>query len=175
MTTTENPELPVAEKKERVRRPLGLTIGLLSVIPLFGIEPILWLYVTYRLNSNAGGIISGGLELDAWRWSGGVVGAFVVITAIFAWFGKPQRSRYLVQVAVIASFLLIMVAAWARAFGTCTGCLMDGATQTIDDIFRCKIPIQIIGFLYFIFYINRAPSRAFYTQVPLPPWNPDED
>ncbi len=167
-------EAPVTEKKERVYRPLGLTIGLLSIVPLFGIEPIVWLYVTYRLNADANGIISGGLELDIWRWAGAVAGAAVLITALLAWIGKPRHSQYLVQIAVIASFLLIVVAAWVRAFGDCTDCLIDGATQTVDDIFRCKVPIQIIAFLYFIFYINRAPARAFYTQVPLPPWDPDE-
>ncbi|GIK62905.1 MAG: hypothetical protein BroJett018_06990 [Chloroflexota bacterium] len=168
-------EIPATEKKERVYRPLGLTIGLLSIIPLFGIEPIIWLYIAHRLNVDANGIISGGLALDFWRWAGGIAGGIVLITAIMAWIGKPRSSQYLVQASVIASFLLIMVAAWVRAFGDCTGCLMDGATQTFNDIFQCKIPIQIIAFVYFIFYINRAPARAFYTQVPLPPWNPDEE
>lgn len=173
-TITPNPETPASAKKERVFRPLGLTIGLIGIIPLFGIEPLIWLYIAYRLNSDANGIISGGLPLDHWRWAAGIAGVAVIITAILAWVGKPRAVQFLVQVAVIASFILSLVGVWVRIYGECAGCLVDGATQMLDDIFRCKIPIQIFALLYFLWYINRAPSRAFFTKTPLPPWNDDE-
>jgi hypothetical protein len=173
-TATPTSETPATEGKRRVFRPLGLTIGLIGIIPLFGLEPLIWLYVAIRLNTDADGIISGGLPLDHWRWAAGIAGVVVIITSLMAWVGKPRAVQFLVQAAVVTSFALSLVSVWVRIYGDCAGCLFDGATQLLDDIFRCKIPIQILALLYFLWYINRAPSRAFFTQTPLPPWNDDE-
>jgi hypothetical protein len=163
------------QKPARIIRPLGLTIGLMGAIILFGFWPLLKFYAAYRLNAHSGGIVSGGLPLDNWMWASGITGVVVVITTILAWIGRPRIIQFVVQGAVVASLVAILLEAWVRIYGDCPDCVLDAARDTFQDLLRCQIPFQVAALLYFLWYINRAPARAFYTRTPLRAWQPESE
>lgn len=157
--------------QKRVYRPFGLTLAIIMGIVLFAAFPLLKLYFAWRLDdcSNDAGFDCGitGFSLDSWNWAGGILGAIVLISAIFAWIGKPPQIRFIFQGAVLITGLEIILEAIARSSG---GSASSSAAEMMRNILRCQVPFQILLALYIIWYCNRAPARAFYRQEPLRSW-----
>lgn len=160
----------------RVFRPLGLTIAILTGVIAFSIYPIARAYFSWRLNNctNDAGLSCGvaGFPFDTLTQGIAIVGVVVFITAIFAWVGKPKQIRFIFQGAVILMSFLLLIESIVRTreneANLSQGELfMDSTRELFNSILQCQIPILILVALYVIWYCNRAPARAFYSQTPM--------
>lgn len=164
---------------ERVYRPLGLTIAIMAGVVLFGVWPLTKFYIAYRLNADVddGGLIFGSsLPFDTLIQATAVVGVLVILSAVFAWIGRPASIQYMFQVIILLSAFLLIGEAIYRTTQETTGInsSFQSGDATAEDILRCQVPLQILTALYIIWYCNRAPARAFYRQEPATPYNADE-
>lgn len=163
-------------KNPRVFRPLGLTLAILAAIVAFSVYPIAKTYFAYRLNdcTNDAGFACGisSFPFDTLTQAIGVLGVVVFITAIFAWWGKPPQIRFIFQGAVLLTAIMLMLESIVRVLDANTdlseGQLFKDSTEELfNSVLRCQIPMLILVALYIIWYCNRAPARAFYTQKPI--------
>lgn len=167
-------------QNEYVFRPLGLTIGIMAAFVLFGFWPIIKFYIAYRLNAGEELFVISGFPYDTWAKVGGVAGVLVMTSAVFAWLGKPPTMRWIFQVFVLASGILLIGESLYRIYGDTSIAGMGSLNDVATDTARCLIPTQIGTLLYVLWFMNRAPARAFYTQTPMqkwqgPPESPTED
>jgi hypothetical protein len=152
----------------RVRRPLGLSLAILFTAIPYGVMPLLEVYFLRRLNATASeAYILGGVDISTWTWVQGMMGGFVLIVCILAWWGRPSQIRY-----VLVGALLVMTTinlyrigeAWTSGVDPING----GLVQTgMRDLLGCQLPAMLLAPPYVIWYVNRAPARAFYRRVPL--------
>ena len=157
-----------AAKTDRVRRPLGLTIAVWGTAALFGVVPLLEVYFLKRLNATADeAFLLGGVDISTWNWLEGLFGGVMLIVCALAWLGRPGWIRF-----VLVGLLLIMTAINIyriyEAWTTVVDPIFGGQTQEgLRALLRCQLPGLIVLPPYVIWYINRAPARAFYRRVPL--------
>jgi hypothetical protein len=166
--------------EERIYRPLGVTIALLGAVVFFGIFPLIELYLAYRLDRASEGsfIIVGSdlIPLDAWTWFGGLAGLLVILVAIPAWLGRLRYIRFV----FIGTILLSVAASIAKIIEHSESdnpILPQNAFESaLQDVFGLQYFIQAVMLVYILWYLNRAPARAFYRQKPIEPWwQNDED
>jgi hypothetical protein len=159
---------PTAAAAGRVRRPLGLSLAVWGTAALFGVLPLLEVYFLKRLNATADeAFVMGGVDISTWTWLEGLFGGVMLIVCALAWLGRPGWIRF-----VLVGLLLLMTAVNAYR-------IYDAWTTTVDPIFggqmqaglrgllRCQLPALFVLPPYVVWYINRAPARAFYRHVPL--------
>jgi hypothetical protein len=157
--------------KQRVYRPLGLTLAILSGIILFGVWPLVKFYLAYRLNFAAEQdslLIAWGAEslpLDWLTYLVGALGVLVIITAVFAWIGKPPYIQYVFQAVILITGIALVGETLYR-----TAAPADSITDFVNNVSERQIPIQVLVALYIIWYCNRAPAQAFYRQEPAKTW-----
>jgi hypothetical protein len=168
MTDIDQTQSP-ARRIHRVRRPLGLTLAILMTAVLYGVMPLCEVYFMQRLDVTASeAFLIGGIDINLWTWVQGLVGGAVLIVCALAWLGRPSWIRF-----VLVGLLLLLtgvnlyriVETWTTSIDPIFG----GQTQAAERFFlRCQFPAMIVAPLYVIWYINRAPARAFYRRVPPP-------
>jgi len=155
-------------RASRVRRPLGLSLAILLTALLYGLMPLSEVYFLKRLDATASeAYILGGVDISVWTWLQGGIGVFVLIVCLLAWWGRPSQVRFL-----MVGVLLLMTAinlyrigeAWTSRVNPIYGGLAQSAMR---NWLRCQFPAMILVPPYVIWYINRAPARAFYRRVPL--------
>ncbi len=157
-----------AAKADRVRRPLGLTIAIWGTAALFGVLPLLEVYFLKRLNATAyEAFILGGVDISTWNWLEGLFGGVMLIICALAWLGRPSWIRF-----ALVGMLLIMTAINCyriyQAWTTSADPIFGGQTQQgLRVLLRCQLPGLLVLPPYVVWYINRAPARAFYRRVPL--------
>ena len=153
---------------DRVRRPLGLSLAILFTAIPYGVIPLLEVYFLRRLDATASeAYILGGVDISTWSWVQGLIGGFVLVVCILAWWGHPSQIRFLL-VGVLLLMTVInlyrIIEAWTSGVDPING----GLVQTgMRDLLGCQLPAMILAPPYVIWYINRAPARAFYRRVPL--------
>lgn len=157
---------------QRVRRPLGLQLAIVSAIILFSGWTLVKFYIAYRLNrgvQDEQGIIFGTtLPYDWLTQLSALLGVIVLISALFAWWGKPPQIRFVFQGAVLLTAILLIAETIYRLQPSDEPSLsIVSGEDAMKDALRCQIPLQILTALYIIWYCNRAPARAFYRQEPL--------
>jgi hypothetical protein len=157
-------------KSEYIFRPLGLTIGILAAFVLFGFWQIIKFYIAYRLNAGQGNFIVGGFPYDTWTKAGGIAGVLIMTCAIFAWMGKPSFMRWGFQILVLVSGFLLIGESFYRLYGPTDIVGMGSLNDVASDTAKCLIPTQLGTLIYVLWFMNRAPARAFYTQTPLEKW-----
>jgi len=157
-----------AQPTGRVRRPLGLSLAILLTAVLYGLMPLLEVYFLRRLDATAKeAYILGGVDISTWTWLQGVIGGFVLIVCLLAWWGHPPQIRFLmvgVLLLMTAINLSRIVEAWTSRVDPIYGGLAQSAMR---NLLRCQFPAMVLAPPYVIWYINRAPARAFYRRVPL--------
>jgi hypothetical protein len=158
-----------------------LTLAILTGVALFALFPLLKWYMAWRLNEGVvedGALIGATLPYDFFTWATALLGLAVLLTALFAWVGRPKAVRWLYQGFVLLTCLLLLAESYVRLTEeprTAEEALViSSGQQTIATFLRCQIPFQILVVLYIIWYCNRAPARAFYSQVPLAPLKDEE-
>jgi len=157
-----------------VFRPLGLTIAIFSAAILFSAWPLVKLYMAWRLQADNNAAdeenflftASSTIPLDTLTVVTGLLGLGVLVSAFFAWWGKPPRIQYVFQALVILTTVTLIGESIYRAVGA-QNLLQEPIAQAIDSLSRCQIPLQVLTALYVVWYCNRAPARAFYRQQPL--------
>lgn len=160
--------------KSRVFRPLGLTLAILTGILAFGIYPILKAYFAWRLNTctTVDGFSCGSttFPFDTLTQFIAGLGILVIITAIFAWRGRPPQIRFIFQGAILFTAFMLVLETIIRIRGdkpTIWEGGLDSTVQLFEAVLKGQIPILILVALYIIWYCNRAPARAFYRQQPM--------
>ncbi len=155
---------------EYVFRPLGLTIGIMAAFVLFGFWQLIKFYIAYRLNANEPDFVIGGFPYDLWTKAGGIAGALIIVSSVFAWLGKPPSMRWVFQVLVLISGLLLIGEILYRAYGDSSSPFGNSADNIASDTAQCLVPTYIGTLVYVLWFMNRAPARAFYTQTPMEAW-----
>lgn len=156
-------------KSEYVFRPLGLTIGIMAAFVLFGFWPLIKFYIAYRLNSGEDMFMISGFPYDTWTKAGGVAGVLIMSSAIFAWIGKPPMMRWMFQIFVLASGIILIGSELYPSNEPATVVGL-GSMNDVADTAKRLIPTYFITLIYILWFMNRAPARAFYTQTPLQKW-----
>jgi hypothetical protein len=161
------------------RRPLGVTLAifaslvLYSAIPLLQIGSILLVESHFKdldepfvlngqtLQPITGGDFRGGITDAQLIVQGGLALVFLII-AYFAWRGKPKWMRFAFIGAVLALTAITIVV-------TTIPTLTDGGSNSGGSLDVLKEPLAILQLavsllvpVYVIWYLNRAPARAFY-------------
>lgn len=165
-------------------RPFGLTLAILagvlfySIIPLFVTGQFLlveahfnnmesqWTFGEQTVDEIArGGDLTGGItRFDM------VIQALLALTfigiAFFAWRGKPKVMRHIFTGSVI---LISAVTLFVVIFPTPSAGLSGGSLDNLGKLLQPSIlAFYVLLPLYVVWYLNRAPARAFYRGHYLP-------
>lgn len=152
----------------RVRRPLGLTIAILASAILYGLMPLVEVYFLRRLDATAEeALIPGGVTITTWNWLTAAFGGVILMLCILAWWGRPPWIRFLLMAALLL-ITLIYLYRIVEAWGTESDPIGGGQVQNAwRNMLNCQLPAMLLVPLYVVWYLNRAPARAFYRRVPL--------
>lgn len=165
-------------------RPFGLTIAIFVGVIFYSLLPLLitaqFLLVEAHMNNMEsqwtfgdetveeiarGGDLTGGITRFDMIVQSLLAFAFMLI-AFLAWRGKPRIMRHIFTWAVI---IISAVSVIVVLFPSPTDGLSGGSLDKLAMLLR---PTQFIFYfllpLYVVWYLNRAPSRAFYRGYYLP-------
>lgn len=165
-------------------RPLGLTIAIIvgmifySLIPLLFTAQLLiveahmasmeteWQFGDETVEQIAsGGRLTGGITRFDMIVQSGLALMFLVV-AFLAWRGRPRVMRHIFVWAVIITSIVTL---FITLFPSPTGGLSGGSLDSLSSILNPTVLIfNILLPLYVVWYLNRAPARAFYRGYYLP-------
>jgi hypothetical protein len=174
--------MAMSEPVARPRRPLGVSlaivlfVGLFAVIPMFQI--VIRLLVQARLSAlNTVEVTMPNGEVVQPLASGGyenlinptavlvqlAVCAWVVAVGVMAWRGKPRSARWLFTGTVLVFAALTLWVAVGRVLVSPS--VAEGVSSA--DVVGGWEWVQVVGSslllpLYTVWYMNRAPARAFF-------------
>ena len=151
----------------RPRRPLGLTIALVATATLYGLLPLMEVYFLWRLNMAASeAYILGGVDITVWNWIEGGLGVVMLVVCVLAWFGRPTWIRQALMALLVVITAANLYRIW-EAWRSEVNPIFDGqAQEVLRNFLRCQFPALVVVPLYVLWYINRAPARAFYRRHP---------
>lgn len=172
------------DKTLKPHRPLGLTLAIVVGIIFYSVIPLLFTLQLLTVESHlanmesewqfddetveqiaSGGDLTGGITRFDMAIQAGVALIFLIV-AFLAWRGKPRIMRHLFVLAVIfTSAVTLFVTVFPSATGGLSGGSLDSLTRLLNPtvlIFNVLLP------LYVVWYLNRAPARAFYRGYYLP-------
>jgi hypothetical protein len=162
----------------RPQRPLGLTLAILlcvlffSVLPMMQAIPILW--VNYHFNTTVQARLVDnpydpyfvGMSLPGVNIAPLVVAVLFLVVAVLALRGRPRGIRYILLISVLAVAAINIIGniqASLAAVDLSKG--FDSSTLPRGQIDWQSVGFNIFVTLYTVWYINRAPARAFYDQA----------
>ncbi len=166
-------------------RTLGISLAILLSVFIFTVLPFLQIVVLLLIQYRAA---QANFGVDATNpvnpiFSGGsfggvsndllivqsLLGAIYLVVAFFAWRGRPQSVRHLLVVSVLIltvlyvwDILTALLSPIPLSAGIDSGGGISRTLQCVRLITNLLIP------LYVIWYINRAPARAFFRGTYLP-------
>jgi hypothetical protein len=144
-------------------RPLGVTIAILATLGLYGLWPmiptLLEIWVSARGHQNVGGEV-----VSVISWVNTALGFITIVACVMAWVGHPRWSRWLMIVLVLlATVLRLVQTVQALTTPTCAIGQACGSLQSLERPYTlCQGLMLILVPLYIVWYMNRAPARAFY-------------
>ena len=156
--------------KQKPPRPFGVTLAIGVSVLFFSIIPLMTVGMrfaleTYILDSTSDdGVVVGTDSPDPLTDTDtliqlGISVGFLGI-AFFSWRGRPRWMRFalMISVVVIAAVLLV------QAFNNFQGSALEGGSvdSLIHFLRQGQILFLILIPLYVVWYLNRAPARAFY-------------
>lgn len=154
---------------DRVFRPLGLTLAIASTAVIYGLLPMLRVYFLWRINRSADdALMLGGVDVTTWDWLGGALGAVMLALCVWVWIGRPYGIQFVfvgLLLVLTAVHLYRIVEVWQTDIDPLSG---GPSQQRAQDLFTCEFPALVVVPLYVVWYLNRAPARAFFRRVPLP-------
>lgn len=160
----------------RPSRPFGLTLAILMTTVLFSLLPIIIAVQTWairnhfetmreRMIEESNGVIPNELVFGMENLPNVnyvlLAGAIIYLgVAVFAWIGRPAWVRWVMQGMIVLFTLINLITALTPPQQT------DGGLSSGQDIVPALLNLQLcfsafIAF-YTLWYINRAPARAFY-------------
>jgi hypothetical protein len=147
---------------------LGLSIAVIATALVYGVMPLMNLYFLWRVSNTAEGELDlGGIGITAWDWLSASLGVVILIVCILAWWGRPSWIRF-VLMGLLLLLAVINLYRIADVLTTTVDPLEGGQAEEIQqNLFTCWLPALLLVPLYVMWYLNRAPARAFYRRVPL--------
>ncbi len=151
------------DRPARAPRPLGLMLALAATAALYGVAPLLEVYFLTRLDATADeAYLLGGVTITTWTWLQGAFGALVLGACLLAWWGRPPQIRFVLS-GLLLALTLVMLYRVVEAVRAPVDPIFGGQAQSaLRDYLRCQLPGLILVPLYVLWYLNRAPARAFY-------------
>lgn len=150
----------------RHRPPPGITLALIAVALLYGVRPLLEAALYRRFDATADeALIPGGIELSVWSGIEGVFGGLMLILCVLTWIGRPPRIRWVLMGAMLA-LTAINLFRILQAWGAPEDPVFGGQVQSaLRNALLCQLPLMVLVPLYVIWYLNRAPARAFFARM----------
>jgi hypothetical protein len=157
-----------ADRPDRARRPLGLTLALLATAVWFGVLPLLELYFMRRIGATAEeALVPGGIEITTWDWLEGACGLTMLLLCVLAWWGRPAWVRFVLQGGVLLLTTVFLYRIIQAAVNPADPIYGGQVQEALRGALLCQLPAMVLVPLYVVWYLNRAPARAFYRRVPL--------
>ncbi|GAB4518937.1 MAG: hypothetical protein OHK0046_27220 [Anaerolineae bacterium] len=186
------PKAHNAPNPPRPMRPFGVSLAifvsvmLYSVLPLMQVGLVLLVANHFRNREDtltlpsgeeitefaSGGDIIGGISDERVILQGILAVGFLVI-AVLAWRGKPAYTRFLLMGAVLVMTAITILLTVLPALQSGGRGVSGGSLDAISLPVLClQFTASVLVPLYVIWYLNRAPARAFYRGRAQEP-NPD--
>jgi len=169
---------------ERPGRTFGTSIAILASVMLFSIFPlldlILLLLFRFRMGNPGGSFQDtfGGAYFSGSNFSGMsgpellihvVLGLSYLVLAVFAWRGRPPWIRRAIIVMVIVQMGFTIVTAFAPLTAQPS---LAGGFDSGGPVIRSFVVSRLVAggliSLYTLWYLNRAPARAYFRGYYLP-------
>jgi len=145
------------------RRTLGLMLALFSVALLLGLLPIFPALLLILIDLGGHPIAPD----DASFWLPAIFGLLTLIASIAAWIGRPAATRQaLLTIATLTLGVDLVVNSHSTLMtnvGRLFGSTLDGGIRSLS---LCLLGFQIAAYVFALWYLNRAPARAFYRRPP---------
>ncbi len=140
-------------------RPLGLTLAILAVFVVFGFLPIVPTIFVLMLGAEGHPLAPD----DALFWLSPLLGLVVMVLSVFAWIGRPARIRGLFLAASALALAADLYATFRPGVLSFNSGISGGSLDSLfQNALLCLIPVRVLILLYTIWYVNRAPARAYY-------------
>lgn len=165
---------------EKPGRPLGVSLAIIASTVLFAILPLLQVamvllvrrhFMNLSFEEGFEPVITGGDYLGVPESSlilQAVLGITFLVITVLAWRGRPPIMRLLL-IAAVAIFTLIkfisIVAQYMAIQDPQTASSFDAISRSLGT---SQVVLELLVTLYVIWYMNRAPARAFYRGYYLP-------
>jgi len=157
-------------------RPFGVSLAIIVSVMLFSILPLLqtgvillldWRLRQAELGLNADeafavggdfrGVSDGAVIFQA------VSGVVFFVLAVLAWRGRPRWGRGALMAAVILLTIVTMInTASGLNTQSSTNTGIDSGAGLVQQLLCGRLVFTILIPLYVLWYMNRAPARAFY-------------
>jgi hypothetical protein len=165
-------------------RPFGLSIAIILSVIYFSILPLLVNLITWRVRSIASSInttlpvtsdeagiepifsgVDGLPEINFWQI---LLSLIFLGVAIFAWRGRPSSMRFVLMIAIMGITLFNLATILLQTPPNFATEGIDSSSQLNSSLLWIQLGGNLLIVLYVLWYINRAPSRAFYRGYYLP-------
>lgn len=169
----------------RPRRTVGLALAILVSIMWFSVFPLLQtgiiLVLDWRLRQSELALGSAG-DLpsfavggdfrgvsDAALWFQTLSALVFLVIGVIAWRGRPKSIRWVMMAAVIL-LTLVTVLTTVEALGRDASLEggIDSGASVAAALLNARLVVGVLIPLYTLWYMNRAPARAFYRGYYLP-------
>lgn len=167
--------------RDKPGRPFGLTLAILvsvvlyTILPLLVVGGILIVEEHFRNMQETtlvlpgmlvqepviGGNFRGGITDEQLILQSAIAVGFLLI-ALMAWRGRPPVMRHLFTGAVVLLSGSIIVLTLFPPSSDTQGVSGGSLTTALETVSCIQVGAYIVLPLYVIWYLNRAPSRAFF-------------
>jgi len=154
-------------------RPLGVSLAVLLSIVWYSMLPLLviaWVLLVERRVSQIGG--ETGAAFSGGNFRGGITNADLIlqcvvalaflVVAVLTWRGRPKSIRWVMMAAVLLMGGYTALVRFVSLLSNRSN--LEGGS--LDAVFNAAansyVLIGLLIPLYVIWYLNRAPARAFY-------------
>lgn len=161
-------------------RTLGISLAILASVMLFTILPLLQVAILLALRARLGemslALPNGGESgapfavgseyegiADASLWIQVVFGVVFLGIAALAWRGRPARIRFaLVGAVILLTAFTIVTSAAPLMTSPDPSAGLDSGAALRDVLLSGRLIMSVLVAFYVVWYLNRAPARAFY-------------
>jgi hypothetical protein len=161
---------------EKPGRPLGVTLAILASVMLFSIVPLLQVGMILLVQAHFAQIdystVGGGIAASGGDLLGvppgslllqGTLALIFLVIGVFAWRGRPAGIRFVMMGAVVLYTLIGIVGLVTQMNATQS---LEQGISSIDAVWDALYLREFLGqllvALYVLWYLNRAPARAFF-------------
>ena len=161
-------------------RTLGLSLAIIASVMLFTLIPLMQVALILIIRGRIAAVsldVPGEAETAFPAMSGGVfegvsdtglivqvvLGLVFLVIAYFAWRGRPGWIRLVMLGAVLAltvATVALSVASIMSSPDYTQG--IDSGAALSQTLLSSRLLVSILVALYVVWYVNRAPARAFY-------------
>ncbi len=163
-------------------RPFGITVAIIATVVLYSFIPLLQLGMVLLVEQHFQNLdqtimLPNGEETTAFATGGnfrgdlsdarlilqGILAVSFLIVAYFAWKGRPSQMRWVFVSAVILLTAITLGLTVIPGFTDRNKTFSGGSLDVLSIPLLClQFGAIILVPLYVIWYLNRAPARAFY-------------